>query len=258
MVILLAVIQGVYWVKVITAIVGILSVDEVFCNFLKRKRFSFNYFLSQFILFISLFTMWYFNLRGNMQGLVLGVALLENFLLLYFLFFIDMKTTIFKKISDRYSFLSSIAFIPLIWTIFLILSMYNWRPYFLIYLLIVVAMDTGGWFFGKHFGKTLLCKNISPSKTIEGLIGGILFSGVIGSLLSLFFLKNISIPLFLLFSAFGLLSHLGDLIVSKFKRIIDIKDSSGLIPGHGGFCDRIDSIFFLAPFFLMMVKYKYL
>ncbi len=114
--------------------------------------------------------------------------------------------------------------------------------------ILVWVNDTFAYLIGKNFGKRKLLERISPNKTVEGFIGGMIFTFIGGYVLSLFFTK-MSMVNWLAFSAivstFGVL---GDLIESMFKRQGNVKDSSNFIPGHGGFLDRLDSVIFAAPF----------
>lgn len=117
------------------------------------------------------------------------------------------------------------------------------------FLLLVVWMgDTGAYYVGKRFGKRKLSPRISPKKTVEGLIGGVATSIVAAVVIHLTFFREM--PLFHAIIAGAILSFcgvLGDLAESMWKRSADVKDSGTLIPGHGGFLDRFDSIFFTAP-----------
>ena len=115
-------------------------------------------------------------------------------------------------------------------------------------------VDTGAWFFGKNFGKRKLWPKISPNKTLMGLIGGVLTSLVISNICIYFMFDTFKIELVLSIAALGLFAQIGDLIESKMKRQLGVKDSSNLIPGHGGIYDRIDSLIFIAPFFAIMIK----
>jgi phosphatidate cytidylyltransferase len=133
----------------------------------------------------------------------------------------------------------------------------KWRILLAILLIVNFGMDTGAWFFGKNFGKHKLWEKVSPNKTIEGLIGGMFTSGILGTLAWAFWLQKPELLLFALFCLLGVLSQLGDLIQSKIKRQFKIKDSSSLIPGHGGVYDRIDSLLYSAPFFAVVLKYYY-
>ena len=114
--------------------------------------------------------------------------------------------------------------------------------------ILVWVNDSFAFLIGKNFGKTKLLERISPNKTIEGFLGGMLFTFIGGWILSLFFTK-LSFVNWMVFAAIvSIFGVLGDLIESMFKRHAKVKDSSNFIPGHGGFLDRLDSIIFSAPF----------
>jgi len=122
-------------------------------------------------------------------------------------------------------------------------------PKLVFFLLMVVWFgDSGAYYVGKTFGKHKLSPRISPKKTVEGLIGGITASIIIAVIAHFWFFQKF--PLFHAIIAGVLLSIsgvIGDLAESMWKRSADVKDSGTLIPGHGGFLDRFDSIFFTAP-----------
>ena len=107
-------------------------------------------------------------------------------------------------------------------------------------------IDTGAYFTGRSLGRNKLCPEVSPNKTIEGAVGGLL-GGVIATLLLgyVFVGYGLAIPsihLIILGVILGILGQLGDLIASSIKRYTGIKDYGNLIPGHGGVLDRFDSI----------------
>lgn len=113
---------------------------------------------------------------------------------------------------------------------------------------LVWANDIFAFLIGKSFGKRKLLERVSPNKTVEGFMGGLIASSVA----SFFIFKYLAIfsPLFwlglaILISLFG---PIGDLVQSKFKRQAGVKDSGTLIPGHGGVYDRLDSVLFASPF----------
>ncbi len=120
--------------------------------------------------------------------------------------------------------------------------------YFPIILILTIwASDTGAYFIGKTFGKKLLAPLISPRKTYAGLFGA-LFGGAVltlafGKMLGMDMLESIVVG-----AMIGLLGQLGDIFESIAKRVYHVKDSSALIPGHGGMLDRIDSFLFSTPF----------
>src|SRR5690606_12695790 len=125
----------------------------------------------------------------------------------------------------------------------------QWQEVIIVLLFVNFGMDSFAWFFGKNFGKHKLWPKVSPKKTVEGLLGGVISTGILGSILWRLFFNETSVMLFFVFCLLGLIAQVGDLVQSKIKRQFEIKDSSTLIPGHGGVYDRIDSLLFLAPFY---------
>lgn len=114
--------------------------------------------------------------------------------------------------------------------------------------ILIWSNDVFAFLIGKNFGKHKLIERVSPNKTIEGFLGGFLFTFIAGFIVSKFYLSIQPVQWFtiaILVSVFGVL---GDLIESMFKRQAQLKDSSNFIPGHGGFLDRLDSIIFAVPF----------
>lgn len=128
---------------------------------------------------------------------------------------------------------------------------------FLILLLLVWAVDIGGYFVGRKYGANKLMPMISPSKTIEGSLGGVMFAMILTVaayyLIPIDSFGLVEIMLVALFIA--LFAILGDLFESMVKRRFGIKDSGDIIPGHGGLLDRIDSLTAAAPPFALMLLY---
>lgn len=120
--------------------------------------------------------------------------------------------------------------------------------YALLTLMIAWLADSGGFFVGRYFGKTKLYAKVSPKKTREGLVGALLFA-MAGSLVGSFGLvPGLPIAHALLLGLLGgALGQLGDLGESLLKRSTGVKDSGALIPGHGGFLDRVDALLVVAP-----------
>ncbi|MHB8154585.1 MAG: phosphatidate cytidylyltransferase [Candidatus Omnitrophota bacterium] len=120
---------------------------------------------------------------------------------------------------------------------------------FLAALLIITKLgDIGAYLVGSNFGKHLLIPRISPNKTIEGSLGGLIFS-IIGALACNIFLGFNYVQIILIGLGLGVLGQLGDLSESLLKRDCQVKDSGNLFPGMGGVLDEIDSLLFAGPVF---------
>ncbi len=129
------------------------------------------------------------------------------------------------------------------------------RPRALLFLFVLVwAADTVAYFAGSVFGRTKLAPQISPGKTVEGVVGGVvgvvLLAWLCGTMIWKFD-TGLLIPWIGLAAVTSLFSVVGDLTESKLKRIAGVKDSGGLLPGHGGVLDRIDALTAAAPVFVL-------
>ncbi|MCR5747615.1 MAG: phosphatidate cytidylyltransferase [Lachnospiraceae bacterium] len=108
--------------------------------------------------------------------------------------------------------------------------------------------DTAAYLTGMAFGKHKLTPELSPKKSIEGAVGGVIGSGIVGFLFGLLISPDAGALIFAVISAIGaVISQFGDLTASAIKRNHDIKDYGNLIPGHGGILDRFDSVIITAP-----------
>jgi len=129
------------------------------------------------------------------------------------------------------------------------------NPQWLLFmLLMVIGVDVGGFLFGRRFGRTKLAPRVSPGKTWEGVIGGVLLSILVIVAGAYWFAQPMGS--FLMVSLLTVvMSVVGDLGESLFKRHAGLKDSGNILPGHGGILDRIDSITAAAPVFLYGLSY---
>jgi phosphatidate cytidylyltransferase len=126
----------------------------------------------------------------------------------------------------------------------------------LLLLIVIVVSDSAQYYTGRAFGRRPLSPAISPKKTTEGAIGGVVF-GTMAMMVGGHYVFAAS-PLWLLAllgAAISLLGIVGDLFESLLKRSAGVKDSSNLIPGHGGVLDRIDSWLFAAPVYYVFVRF---
>lgn len=123
-------------------------------------------------------------------------------------------------------------------------------------MLAVIVSDTAQYYTGRAFGRRLLAPAISPKKTVEGAIGGFVFGGALVGIVGAWWLPDVPLALRV---ALGMtlvaLGIAGDLFESMLKRSAGVKDSSALIPGHGGVLDRIDALLFAAPIYYIVLKY---
>ena len=121
--------------------------------------------------------------------------------------------------------------------------------------ILIWVNDSFAYMVGKKFGKQKLFYSISPHKTVEGFLGGLLFCCISASIVSRYIDDSIStsnwLTMAIIVSVFG---TLGDLIESKFKRESNVKDSGKIMPGHGGILDRLDSIIFASPYIYLFLK----
>jgi phosphatidate cytidylyltransferase len=129
-------------------------------------------------------------------------------------------------------------------------------------LLVVWLGDSGAYYFGRAFGKHMLSPRISPKKTVEGLIGGVATSIATALVIHFTFFRNFPlVHVIIAGTILSLAGVVGDLAESMWKRSAAVKDSGTLIPGHGGFLDRFDSIFYTTPilyayWFLILHDFK--
>lgn len=134
---------------------------------------------------------------------------------------------------------------------------YLWQqsPWWLLYAMMLGwAADTGAYFAGKNFGRYKLAPNVSPKKTYEGLLGGMVLCLIVSIVIAKYILNYNGNTLFIfvmLSMVASGLSVLGDLFESMVKRMMNVKDSGNLLPGHGGLLDRIDSMLASLPIFAL-------
>ncbi|MEO7672646.1 MAG: phosphatidate cytidylyltransferase [Pyrinomonadaceae bacterium] len=128
----------------------------------------------------------------------------------------------------------------------------------LYFFIVMFGSDSGAYFAGRAFGKHKLAPKISPGKTVEGLIGGILAAAGFAALCTLVFFRELpyqfSIPFAVVMAVVGVL---GDLAESAMKRGSKTKDAASILPGHGGLLDRLDSLLFNAPILYYFARFYF-
>ena len=150
------------------------------------------------------------------------------------------------------------------WVGFVQIKSYPYSDYLMLYVMFLVwGADVGAYFAGRTFGKRKLAPNVSPGKTWEGVYGGLattmLFAVIAGLILQSKTMMDLSVKqwvlLFAITLAVTVVSVVGDLVESMVKRHRGIKDSSNLLPGHGGVMDRIDSMTAALPIFALAFSF---
>ena len=216
--------------------------------------------LSGYYIFIGFLALWwvFIYLLGGIKN-----ELYLTMLLLLFTLTIDI-VLIYKLFSNKKNnytnaqkFLISLLYIGG-GCIFLTMIPYR-QAHFAKFLIIDIFIliwinDTFAYIVGRSIGRTKLYEKISPKKTVEGFIGGLIFS-----LVAAYFISKYNDDLnltqwLILTSVVVIAGSLGDLIESKFKRLAGVKDSGAILPGHGGLLDRLDSLVFAAPFAYLTIQ----
>ena len=238
-----------YIVDICLAFIAMLGIQEYFNAVSKESKPVrwIGYLACLFIGLIHIVPTYLPNIPIN-QILILGIPTIMLILFAQVIF-TNMKTT-FKDIA--YTLFGMAYVIGLIVFIALLRGIDNGR--ILVWYAIIAAWgtDTCAYLIGKRFGKHKLSK-ISPKKSVEGAIAGIIGSAAIAIIYTIVMnnLYNLEYSyLYITISTIilSIIGQIGDFAASSIKRYVDVKDYSNLIPGHGGMLDRIDSLMFIAPF----------
>ncbi|NVK53400.1 MAG: phosphatidate cytidylyltransferase [Flavobacteriaceae bacterium] len=233
--------------------IALVTVFSLFCIYEFHKLISFKNSIP-YLVFIALAIYFAYNPKSQLILPVLIFTLVASFQLVYRLY---SKTTLQARFfSEKLDI--SIRYIAFSFCFLLVLPYHNnnYDPYILVNILIIIWVnDSFAFLVGKNFGKTKLFESVSPKKTIEGFIGGVIFAvfaGIIIAYLSGLYSLTNWVIIALITSIIG---SVGDLVESNFKRHANVKDSGNVMPGHGGFLDRLDSLIFAIPFLYLYIHY---
>jgi phosphatidate cytidylyltransferase len=184
---------------------------------------------------------------GSWQVMFLIQALNLMALSIFVLFRFSSTPQVFDMISKQ---VLGIVYIPMSLALLVFIRALDGGILWIIWLLIVAfANDTGAFYTGSYLGKNKLAPNISPKKTIEGSVGGLAASVLVGFIFCLVFFKDLHLALLVIPCALimAVAGQIGDLFESAMKRANKIKDSGSILPGHGGMLDRIDGLLLAIP-----------
>ena len=241
----------------------VLRKDPEHLDFLKRWNQDYSPFVStEFFPILLVTILGLLPLIGGVSfpNTELGDVVYYIFIILYLifypflLFFLISKRKFYGYITSKSwpIFLVTFSLILLVSSPYLNIDFKKFQIYMIAYLVLIWGIDSAGYFIGLKFGKKKLYESVSPKKTIEGVYGSIIFTLIFGFYLSQFLqiesLLAIASSLIICFFAI-----IGDLIQSKIKRQLKIKDFGNWIKGHGGLFDRLDSIIFSFPFFYLII-----
>ncbi|MEL1253774.1 phosphatidate cytidylyltransferase [Flavobacterium sp. DGU38] len=205
------------------------------------------------------------NLNTNIQQLdliLLAVTIVISVKCVLFLFYDSVQKV---SISSKYLYLLGYITLPFVFIIKISFGTNDYNPKIITGLFILIwTNDTFAYLVGKSIGKHKLFERISPKKTIEGFLGGVVFAAFAGFLISKLYIQpnpDFSSRSILIWTIIALIASvfgtIGDLIESKFKRIAGVKDSGAIMPGHGGILDRLDSVIFVAPVIFLFYQILY-
>jgi phosphatidate cytidylyltransferase len=242
----------------------IISLFE-FCNLIKVNKLIPVITGASIYLFITFFSNYDRSKNVDiptLDNILLATTLLISIKCIFFLF--DNKNQEINNLS-KYLYLLGYITLPFVFITKISFGINAYNPKIVIGLFILIwTNDTFAYIVGKSIGKHKLFEKISPKKTIEGFLGGLIFAIFAGYLISSYLIKpsaqfsNKSILIWMIIAAIvGVIGTVGDLIESKFKRIAGVKDSGKIMPGHGGVLDRLDSVIFVAPFIFLFYKILY-
>lgn len=225
------------------------------------------------IILISILALWEFysmyEVKGFMKviGLIFGIAIPITFYLAHENFFTFLTLIVIfvlvirlfwkrkpeSSLKDLGYIIIPLLYIPCLLNFQLLLR--EAGPEWIIFLYGTVwASDSFAFYIGKTFGKRRLYEEISPNKTVEGAIGS-LMGGMAASYLFSLFLVDMEIKKMILTGIIiGISAVIGDLVESMFKRDAGVKDSSNIIPGHGGILDKIDGSLFIGPVLWLILR----
>lgn len=232
--------------KLLVAILGILGLKELL-NL--RKKIPTMMQNISYILFIVLLLFGY---------TFTGKILLMNFSFVLICYMVLFLSLVFYQNNKKYNvedvfyLLSSIIFLSSVFNLFIVIREKGLMLTLYLFLITTIT-DTFAYIIGSKYGKKKLIPSISPNKSKQGFIGGLIFGTLVGSIFYFFCIDNSNVLFTILITLLlSVIGQCGDLIFSQIKRHFGIKDFSNIMPGHGGILDRLDSIIFVIIGYILL------
>lgn len=232
----------------VLAVLGLKEFLEV-----KKSKKEMPFFI-EFISYISLGLIIFFNSSNNYL-LSVDYRMVAGLFLTFLIPTVLYHDRSLYSINDAFYLIGGVFFLGVSFSLFTLLR--NEGMEILLYLLLIsIFTDTFAYFVGMLIGKSKLLKDISPKKTIEGMLGGTVLSVIIASNFYYTVIDS-SLPLYIIIfmtTFLSIIGQFGDLVFSAIKRYYGKKDFSNIMPGHGGILDRLDSIIFVALGFMFFIS----
>ena len=242
--------KGIYILALLVVIRGSFEIARMFFNS------DYPAFLKRIFVFVS--TLVFLSITQMPLQIFSGLAIILSFVLVTSIGIVFHKS--FKNLDLILAFISKFC-LGLVYTCFLPASVVwmtqsnNGIEWFLCLLSVVLAGDIGAYIFGVNFGKNKIAPLLSPNKSLEGCVGGLLFSMAAAAAFQIL-LPNTPVMVLLICGLVGgILGQIGDFFESLIKRVSGVKDSGSIMPGHGGILDRLDGVLLAAPLFYLAATY---
>lgn len=232
---------------VLITLFGFLCIWE-FTKIINLKNFA-SYIFFAILLFLMMKRQDSYAITG-----ILGITLLSSTYLIYQLF--AKKQIKFSNERAKLGITIRYVIFPISFLVLLPFYENSFHPNLMISILSIIWVnDSFAFLVGKNFGKNKLFPSVSPKKTVEGFLGGLIFSLIAAVFISKLYLDFSMLHWMFIAIIVSVIGTIGDLVESKFKRQANIKDSGNIMPGHGGILDRLDSLLFAAPFVYLYINF---
>ena len=239
--------------KLLTATLGIISIIGIY-EFLRVKQLEKT--IMAFIVYLMTFVYYILIMFTNLDKIMLFIAMVA-ILVIFYIFNYPVYTS-----DELINMVFAIVYIPMFFT-YISLTRELVFGSWLVWLIFISAWgsDTLAYCAGMLFGKHKMTPVLSPKKTIEGAIGGVIGAGILAVIYASIMINVARVPtiymgkIIIITLISSMLSICGDLFASGIKRNNDIKDYGRLIPGHGGILDRFDSVLFISPIVYYLCYY---